>query len=97
MATRGKAWWVYLVRCADGTLYAGCTPDVAARVEKHNLGKGARYTRARRPVTLVWKRRCADRVAALRREYALKQLSRSQKLLLLATGGARKLRAPPPP
>jgi predicted GIY-YIG superfamily endonuclease len=93
VATRNTAWWVYLVRCADGTLYAGCTPDVAARVEKHNLGKGARYTRSRRPVVLVWKRRCADKVAALRREYALKQLDRAQKLSLIATARARKLRS----
>jgi predicted GIY-YIG superfamily endonuclease len=93
VATRGPAWWVYLVRCADGTLYAGATPDVAARVEKHNLGKGARYTRARRPVVLVWKRRCPNKVAALRREYALKQLGRAQKLSLIATAGPRKLRS----
>lgn len=97
LAIRSTAWWVYLVRCADGTLYAGCTPDVAARVQKHNLGKGARYTRSRRPVVLVWKRRCVNQVAALRREYALKQLSRAQKLSLIATPGAGKLRSPRPP
>ena len=73
------SWAVYLVRCADGSLYTGVATDVARRVAQHNAGTGARYTRARRPVTLVHQEPAADRPAALRREWALKQLPRAQK------------------
>ena len=76
-------WNVYIVRCSDGSLYTGITNDLAARVDRHNSGKGARYTRSRRPVTLVWKRRAKDKSAALKREAALKRLSRTEKLTLL--------------
>src|SRR6185369_11443765 len=75
----GMPWAVYLVRCADGSLYTGEATDVARRVAQHNAGTGARYTRARRPVALVHQEPAADRPAALRREWALKQLPRAQK------------------
>jgi uncharacterized protein (TIGR02453 family) len=73
------SWAVYLVRCADGSLYTGVATDVARRVAEHNAGTGARYTRARRPVVLVHQEPAPDRPAALRREYALKQLPRALK------------------
>jgi uncharacterized protein (TIGR02453 family) len=73
------SWAVYLVRCADGSLYTGVATDVARRVAEHNAGTGARYTRARHPVVLVHQEPAPDRPAALRREYALKQLPRPLK------------------
>ena len=76
--------FVYLVECADGTLYAGWTTDLIRRMKAHNGGKGARYTRSRRPVKLVYREECESRGAALRREAALRRLSRSQKLELIA-------------
>lgn len=85
------AWWVYLVRCRDGSLYAGCAVDVAARVERHNAGTGARYTRSRLPVRLVFSRKVKDRSAALRSELALKRLTREEKLALVAKGAAARL------
>jgi putative endonuclease len=76
------AWFVYVVRCRDGTLYTGISRDVDARVAKHNLGKGARYTRGRAPVALVHTERKSSQGAALRREAAIKALDRDQKLAL---------------
>jgi uncharacterized protein (TIGR02453 family) len=72
-------WQVYLARCADGSLYTGIARDAVRRVRAHNTGRGAAYTRARRPVSLAWTEPAPDRGAALRREWAIKQLSRSQK------------------
>jgi putative endonuclease len=80
-ASRG--WTVYMLRCRDGTLYTGATNDLDRRVATHGRGKGAAYTRARLPVTLVWSEPAEDRSAALRREAALKRLSRGEKLQLL--------------
>jgi len=78
-------WSVYLVRCADGTFYAGSTTDVAARVRAHNEGRGAKYTSGRRPVSVVYRELCASRSAAFRREHQLKRLTRAQKEALVAT------------
>ncbi len=77
-------WFVYVLRCRDGSLYTGISNDVAARVARHDAGKGAAYTRARRPVALVYQEPAADKGAALRREAAIKGLTRAQKLLLIA-------------
>jgi len=87
-----KRWRVYIVRCADGTLYTGVAVDVARRVAEHNgAGKrGARYTRARRPVKLVYQATAANRSAACKREYIIKQLSRREKLRLIA--GASRIK-----
>lgn len=88
-------WHVYIVRCADGTLYTGVTIDVVRRVAEHNSASrlGARYTRARRPVTLVYQEEAADRSAAGQREYAIKQLRRDAKLALtLASRGKQRVR-----
>ena len=76
---RGVAWFVYLARCADDSLYCGITNDIAARVAAHNAGKGARYTRTRRPIEVLYTRRCASKGRALQLEYRIKQLSRTDK------------------
>lgn len=82
----GAAWFVYILRCADGTLYTGITTDIARRLAEHNgeAGGGARYTRSRRPVMLTHVEPSADRAAAARREAAIRRLDRARKLLLCA-------------
>jgi predicted GIY-YIG superfamily endonuclease len=80
-------WYVYLLRCGDGTLYAGATTDVESRLAAHGKGKGARYTRGRGPLALVHCERHQDRSAALRRERELKRLRRADKLALLRSRG----------
>ena len=75
-------WLVYIVRCADGSLYTGITNDLAARLKKHNAGTGAKYTRARRPVRLVWSEKKSSEGAARRREAMIKRLTRAEKLTL---------------
>ena len=71
--------FVYMVRCSDGTLYTGYARDPEKRTEAHNTGRGAKYTAQRRPVTLVYRKKCRSRGAALKREYQLKCLTRAQK------------------
>lgn len=82
-----EGWWVYMLRCADGSLYTGVTTDLQRRLAQHNGERtgGARYTRCRRPVELVWQEPGHDRSSAHRREAALKRLPRQSKLALLAT------------
>ncbi len=75
-------WWVYLLRCADGTLYTGMAADVQQRLQAHRSGRGAKYTRGRLPVELAYQEECASRSAALRREAAIKRLRRGEKLKL---------------
>lgn len=75
-----------MLRCGDGSLYTGCTNDLDARIKKHALGRGAKYTMRRRPVRLVYRETVTDRSSALRREYVLKQLTRSEKLALVRRG-----------
>jgi putative endonuclease len=77
--------YVYILQCADGTLYTGWTNALAARVKTHQCGKGAKYTRSRLPVNLVYYECLPDKNAALRREAALKHLSRQKKLSLIAS------------
>lgn len=77
---------VYILRCGDGTLYTGCTNDLARRLAAHSAGRGAKYTRARLPVALVYQEPAADRSQALRREAAIKALPRAQKLALIRGG-----------
>ena len=71
--------FIYIVRCADGTLYTGWTTDVERRIAQHNAGLGARYTRMRRPVALVYREEAPDRSTAMRREVAIKKLDRERK------------------
>lgn len=78
-------WTVYILRCADDSLYTGITTDIGRRLQQHNQDNrsGARYTRARRPVELAWFEAAADRSSASRREQAIKKLSRKNKLKLI--------------
>ena len=78
-----KQWFVYILRCSDGTLYTGSTDNVARRVQAHNSGKGAKYTRGRTPVEVVYTEECESYSAALKREYAIKQLTRQEKLEMI--------------
>jgi putative endonuclease len=79
-----QSWKVYILRCADGTLYTGITTDLARREQEHNSEKkGARYTRSRRPVVLVYSEEATDRSEASKREYAIKQLPLAGKLELV--------------
>ena len=71
--------WAYLVRCEDGSLYAGWTTDLARRLQRHRGGRGARYTRMRVAVQLAYARRCADKSDALRQEAALKRMTKADK------------------
>jgi putative endonuclease len=80
-------WCVYLLLCRDGSLYAGATNDLAARLAKHRSGRGARYTRGRGPLALAFCEPAADRGAALRRERQLKRLRRKEKLRLVGRLG----------
>ena len=75
-------WKVYILRCADDSLYTGITTDIARRVAEHNCGKGAKYTRSRRPVELVYQEACDDHSHALRRELEIKALPRAAKIKL---------------
>jgi len=77
-------WIVYMLRCRDGSLYTGITNDLPRRLARHRAGTASAYTRARRPLRLVYTERQPSRSAALRREAALKRLSRAAKLALLA-------------
>ena len=79
--------YVYMLRCADGTLYTGWTTDLQRRLAAHNAGKGAKYTRSRRPVALCYVETCDSREEALRREAAIKRLPRQEKLLLAGQTG----------
>lgn len=78
------SFYVYMLRCADGTLYTGYTDDPERRARVHNAGKGAKYTRSRLPVELVYREVFGDKSAALRREREIKRLTRAQKLALIA-------------
>lgn len=75
--------YVYIVRCADGSLYTGWTNDLERRIEAHNAGTGAKYTKSRRPVELVYFESFETRQEAMQREYQIKQLSRTEKLRLI--------------
>jgi putative endonuclease len=79
------AWFVYIARCADRTLYVGVARDVTARLAAHDAGRGARYTRGRGPLQLLAARKCATHGEALRLERALKRLPRSTKVALAAS------------
>ena len=78
------SWFLYVVQCSDGSLYTGVTTDIERRLREHNGSKrGAKYTRSRRPVKLVYSRLCHDKREAMREEYQFKSLSRKQKLKLI--------------
>ena len=77
--------YVYLLKCGDGSLYCGWTTDLEARVEQHSLGRGAKYTRSRLPVKLVWYETYEDRHEALSREWHIKRMSREEKMKLIGS------------
>ena len=78
-----NTWKLYILRCGDGTFYTGITTDVAKRLEVHRSGKGAKYTRSRGPLELVYEEECGDHSAALKRELEIKKLSREGKMKLI--------------
>lgn len=79
-------WSCYIMRCADDTLYTGITNDLEKRLAAHNAGTASKYTRARGPVELVFVEDCADRSAASKRELAIKNLTRENKIVLIRSG-----------
>lgn len=76
-------WFLYILRCKDGSLYTGITTDVAKRLEAHRSGKGAKYTRGRGPLELLYQEECGTHSQALKREYAVKNLTRQEKEQLI--------------
>ncbi len=86
----GRRWWVYLLRCKGGTLYTGITTDTERRLAQHNAGTASKYTRSRRPVAMVYRESAKTHGDALRREVAIKKLSRAAKDALVATQRRRK-------
>lgn len=78
-----QTWKLYMLRCRDGSLYTGITTDSEKRVAAHNAGKGAKYTRSRKPVELVYHEECGSHSAALKRELVIKALTKEEKLKLL--------------
>ena len=78
-------WGVYILRCGDGTLYTGITDNLPRRLEAHRAGRGAKYTRGRGPLTLVYWEEQTDRAMASRREWAIKRLTRTEKEALAAS------------
>ena len=78
-----STWYVYILRCGDGSLYTGISPDVEARLQAHHAGKGARYTRGRGPFELVYQEPAGTQDEATRRERAIKRLTRDKKQALI--------------
>ncbi len=78
-----KCWYLYILRCRDDSLYTGITTDVQVRLEAHRAGKGAKYTRGRAPLELVYSETCGDHSAALKREAQIKSLPRAGKMKLI--------------
>ncbi len=79
-------WMVYILKCSDGTFYTGISNNLKARLDKHNLGTGAKYTKPRRPVSLVYSEICFDKSSSLKREIQIKKLSRQKKMDLIDAG-----------
>ncbi|MDO5717905.1 MAG: GIY-YIG nuclease family protein [Tissierellia bacterium] len=76
-------YYVYILKCSDGSLYTGCTNDLENRIKTHNAGKGAKYTRGRLPVSLVYSKKVENRSEALKLELKIKSLKRSEKFKLI--------------
>jgi putative endonuclease len=92
---RSEVWFLYIVRCSDGSLYTGVARNVRARIALHDAGKGARYTRGRGPLTLCAVRKCRSKRLAMQLEYAVKRLPRSSKELLCEKGKLGRFRVRP--
>ncbi|PCJ99437.1 MAG: endonuclease [Zetaproteobacteria bacterium] len=78
-------WYVYIVECADTTYYTGITTDITRRIEEHEKGTGAKYTKGRGPLNLIYQEKCADRSSASKREIEIKSLSKAEKLVLISS------------
>jgi len=89
----GSVWHLYVLECSDRTLYVGIAKDVDARFAAHSAGRGAKYTRTRRPLTILYRERCGDIATAMRRERQVKSWSRPQKIARLALPCAASLSA----
>lgn len=87
MNTREKAWYVYMLECCDGSLYTGATNDLPHRMGQHLCGAGSKYVRSRLPFQIRYVESCPTKSAALRRESAIKRLSRAAKMELVRTSG----------
>ena len=85
----GSSWYVYIVRCSDESLYTGVAKDVPARIMRHNTGRGAKYTRSRQPVKLVYAEPARNRAAALQREHAIRRMGRDGKMAMIRRGMLR--------
>jgi putative endonuclease len=85
MKLNSSTYYIYIAECADGTLYTGYTTDVESRVKTHNDGKGAKYTRSRLPVTIVYTEEYRSKSEAIRREIAIKRLRREKKIALITS------------
>jgi predicted GIY-YIG superfamily endonuclease len=83
----GRAWFVYILRCVDGSLYTGITKDLMRRCQQHNTGRASRYTRTRCPVKLIYHEALSNRSLALKREAAIKAMSRRQKETMICRAG----------
>jgi predicted GIY-YIG superfamily endonuclease len=80
----GKKWFLYILQCGDGSLYTGITNDLDRRFEMHSKGRGAKYTRSRRPLTMVYSEKCRNKVAAMVRECAVKAYPKKKKAELIS-------------
>ncbi len=78
-----KNWWIYILKCSDGSLYTGATLDVVKRARIHNAGKGAKYTKTRLPIAVVYSEKCGSKSEALKREWQIKKLTRLEKKSLI--------------
>jgi predicted GIY-YIG superfamily endonuclease len=87
-----RRWLLYIVKCGDETFYTGITNDLVRRLEMHNAGRASRYTRSRLPVVLVYHERCKDKSSALKKEYEIKSLSRTEKEGYIASKTRRSIR-----
>lgn len=83
-------WYLYILRCGDGSLYTGITTDIPRRLEAHRQGKGAKYTRGRAPLTLRYQEKCGTHSEALKRELAVKALTRAEKEALIQSVPGQK-------
>jgi len=84
---KASAWVLYVLKCRDNTLYTGITSDISRRINQHNNGTASRYTRSRLPVKLIFSEPCRNRSQALKKEYAMKQLSRKEKNAYISDHG----------
>ena len=84
---KAAAWMLYILKCRDGTHYTGITNDLPRRITQHNNGTASRYTRSRLPVRLMFSEPCRNRSQALKKEYAMKQLSRKEKITYINDHG----------